>query len=132
MSSRPREATEVDVYIGNQIRMLRLLEKESQAYLGELLGVTFQQVQKYERGSNRLSASRLMVIAQHYQVSSYFFFEECENLKGKLSDKASSVTDLSKSAFGVKLADAIVKINDPEVRKQVLTMARMLGKFEAD
>ena len=65
----------VDVYVGARLRMRRTMLGMSQSKLGELLGVTFQQVQKYEKGSNRISASRLQHTARVLEVSPGYFFE---------------------------------------------------------
>jgi transcriptional regulator with XRE-family HTH domain len=65
----------VDVYVGGRLRMRRMLLGMSQSKLGELLGVTFQQVQKYENGSNRISVHRLRLTARALDVSPSYFFE---------------------------------------------------------
>ncbi len=64
----------IDSHVGNRVRMQRILLKMSQEKLGEALGITFQQVQKYEKGVNRISASRLQQIAQFLNVPPSFFF----------------------------------------------------------
>src|ERR1700689_3884660 len=66
----------VDVYVGARLRMRRTMLGMSQSRLGELLGVTFQQVQKYEKGTNRISASRLQHTAQILGVEAAYFFDE--------------------------------------------------------
>lgn len=80
-----RDPNFVDVHVGNRIRMRRQFVGMSQEKLGELLGITFQQVQKYEKGSNRISASRLYYTAKTLGVPVQFFFDElpgAENSEG--------------------------------------------------
>src|SRR5688572_12806088 len=74
-----RSANPVDVYVGARVRMCRLMLNMSQGKLGEELGLTFQQVQKYEKGSNRIGASRLQQIAFILKVPVAFFFEGAPN-----------------------------------------------------
>ena len=71
-----RDPNSIDVHVGNRVRMRRQLIGMSQEKLGELLGITFQQVQKYEKASNRISASRLHHVAQILGVPVQFFFED--------------------------------------------------------
>ncbi|MDH3740939.1 MAG: helix-turn-helix domain-containing protein, partial [Hyphomicrobiales bacterium] len=71
-----RNPNPIDVHVGNRVRMRRMLIGMSQEKLGERLGLTFQQVQKYEKGSNRISASRLYQMAQILGVPVQFFFED--------------------------------------------------------
>lgn len=72
----------IDSHVGNRVRMQRILLKMSQEKLGEALGITFQQVQKYEKGVNRISASRLQQIAQFLNVPPSFFFSGCAGQSG--------------------------------------------------
>src|SRR6516164_6330509 len=71
----------VDRYVGGRVRMRRMMLAMSQEKLGESLGLTFQQVQKYEKGTNRIGASRLQQISQILQVPVSFFFEDAPNVK---------------------------------------------------
>src|SRR6202140_2944598 len=72
-----------DKYVGSRVRMRRLMLGLSQAQLGEALGITFQQVQKYEKGTNRISASRLQGISQILQVPIEFFFDGAPHKRGQ-------------------------------------------------
>ena len=76
-----RDPNFVDVHVGSRIRMRRQLIGMSQEKLGELLGITFQQVQKYEKGANRISASRLYFTAKILGVPVQFFFEELPGIE---------------------------------------------------
>jgi transcriptional regulator with XRE-family HTH domain len=74
-AARPKQATKVDRHVGRRVRLMRELQGMSQSALGEKLGVTFQQVQKYERGESRISATRLFQIAASFNVSIAYFFD---------------------------------------------------------
>ncbi|PHR62371.1 MAG: transcriptional regulator [Robiginitomaculum sp.] len=103
----------------------------SQDRLGDKLGVTFQQVQKYERGANRISASRLWGMAEILEVPIQHFFEGLKE-KGEAygfaeDDETPMVYDFINSTDGVQLASAYSRISDPKVRRQILQLVRSLG-----
>ena len=120
----------VDVHVGLQVRLRRKQLKISQEKLADALGLTFQQVQKYERGSNRISASKLYEIARTLKVSIAWFFEG-------LGDpvNASDEDDASSSAFahgflltqdGVDLANLFPKIPERRVRRRIVELVRAM------
>src|SRR5580698_7105343 len=76
----------IDKHVGSRVRMRRMMLGMSQEKLGNALGLTFQQVQKYEKGTNRIGASRLQQIAHIVQVPVSFFFEGAPNVPGQVSD----------------------------------------------
>ena len=121
----------VDVHVGTRIRLQRLTMKLSQSVLGEKLGVTFQQVQKYERGTNRVSASRLWRMAEILGVPVEFFFHGIKDQaeSGGFAEGAETpiVYDFINSTDGVQLASAYSRISDPKIRRQVLQLVRALG-----
>lgn len=128
----PRAANPVDVHVGMRLRLRRQVLKMSQERLGNKLGVTFQQIQKYERGSNRVGASRLWKISQVLNVDVGFFFDGLAE-EGSISEFAADdqlpiVYDFIKSTDGVALAKAVSQINNKAVRRQVLELARALSK----
>lgn len=130
----PRSANPVDVHVGTRVRLRRQILKMSQEKLGDNLGVTFQQVQKYERGSNRVGASRLWKMSQVLEVPISFFFE---GLSGPMagsefaeSDQMPIVYDFINSSDGVALATAVSKIKSKAVRRQILELARSLAAAE--
>lgn len=132
----PRAANPVDVHVGMRLRLRRQVLKMSQERLGNKLGVTFQQIQKYERGSNRVGASRLWKISQVLNVDVGFFFDGLEE-EGSISEFAADdqlpiVYDFIKSTDGVALAKAVSQINNKAVRRQVLELARALSKASID
>lgn len=132
----PRSANPVDIHVGTRIRLRRQVMKMSQEKLGDQLGVTFQQVQKYERGTNRVGASRLWRLSQVLDVPVSFFFEGLTNEieAGEFSDNDQMpiVYDFINSSDGVALAKAVSQIDNKGVRRQILELARSLAKDSAD
>jgi len=130
----PRSANPVDVHVGTRVRLRRQILKMSQEKLGDNLGVTFQQVQKYERGSNRVGASRLWKMSQVLEVPIAFFFEGLTGPYGASEfaepDQMPIVYDFINSSDGVALATAVSKIKSKAVRRQILELARSLAKEE--
>jgi transcriptional regulator with XRE-family HTH domain len=129
----------IDSHVGNRVRMQRILMKMSQEKLGEALGITFQQVQKYEKGVNRISASRLQQISQFLNVPPSFFFQDAPNAPasapggGGFSDVASSqyVVDFLSTAEGLELNRAFARINEPKTRKRIVDLvATIADQFE--
>lgn len=125
----------IDRHVGSRVRMRRMLASISQEKLGEALGLTFQQVQKYEKGSNRISASRLQQIAKMLDVPVSFFFEGAPT--GDLptagfSDAASTayVSDFLSTSEGVQLTKAFVRIKNPRVRRRIVDLVEALGEEE--
>lgn len=103
----------------------------SQEKLGAELGVTFQQVQKYERGANRVGASRLWALSQVLEVPVSFFFEGLGGIAFPDSfaedDQTPIVYDFINSSDGVELAKAVSRIRSKAVRRQILELARSLA-----
>ena len=122
----------IDVHVGKRVRMRRMLVGLSQEKLGEALGVTFQQVQKYEKGSNRISASRLQGIAQLLDVPVAFFFEDAPAGLPAASETATrparDVVGLLATSEGVQLANAFIAIEDAQVRRRLVDLAEVLAK----
>ncbi len=107
----------------------------SQEKLGELLGLTFQQVQKYEKGVNRIGAGRLFEIAGILGVPVSFFYEDAEGRAGKASgfaEEADSapVMEFISSGEGLQLTLAFMRIKDPKVRRRILELVRELSEDE--
>ena len=131
-----RSANPVDVHVGARVRLRRLMLRMSQDKLGENLGVTFQQIQKYERGANRVSASRLWGMAGVLDVPVQYFFEGLnENaFAGGFSenDQTPMVYDFINSPDGVQLAAAFSRITDQKVRRQVLQLVRALSAEDSE
>ncbi len=122
----------VDVHVGSRVRMRRMMMSMSQERLGEQLGITFQQIQKYEKGSNRIGASRLQEIARVLQAPVAFFFEDAPGGEGGKagfaeSKSASYVTDFLTSSEGVSLNRAFARIADAKVRRRVIDLVEALA-----
>jgi transcriptional regulator with XRE-family HTH domain len=120
-----------DKYVGSRVRMRRLMLKMSQEKLGERLGLTFQQVQKYEKGTNRIGASRLQHIAQILKVPVSFFFE---GAGGRQSEDGSSkatvadyVSDFLSSSDGLALTKAFTNIKDSKLRRRVVDLVEEIA-----
>lgn len=127
----------IDRHVGGRVRMQRILMKMSQEKLGDALGLTFQQVQKYEKGTNRIGASRLQQISKTLNVPPSFFFEGAP-ISGDHHDglqeesSAQFVMDFLSTAEGLHLNRAFARIKDPKVRKRVLDLVTTLADSETD
>jgi transcriptional regulator with XRE-family HTH domain len=122
----------VDRYVGARIRMRRLMLKFSQTQLGDALGVSFQQVQKYENGSNRVGASRLQHIASILQVPVSFFFEEAPINRGEpaqISDAPSPelVTAFVSTTDGLRLIRALTNIKNTTLRRCIVQLVERIA-----
>jgi transcriptional regulator with XRE-family HTH domain len=126
----------VDVYVGARLRMRRTMLGMSQSKLGELLGVTFQQVQKYEKGSNRISASRLQHTARVLEVTPGYFFEgaPAQAADGGLAEPSpqSYVVDFLASTEGLQLNRAFMRVRDPKVRRRIVDLVVSLASDDED
>jgi transcriptional regulator with XRE-family HTH domain len=125
----------VDKYVGSRVRMRRVLLGMSQEKLGEALGLTFQQIQKYEKGTNRVSASRLQQISKTLKVPPSFFFDGAPTgevqKSGLVEDTLSSqVTDFLSSAEGLQLNRAFAKIRDHRVRRKIVDLVVTLANSD--
>lgn len=127
-----KHANPVDAQVGSRVRLRRMLIGMSQERLGELLGLTFQQVQKYEKGVNRIGAGRLFDVARILGVPIDYFYENVSSqLAGSRSvsegEVSPSVMDLVASGEGLQLSLAFMRIQDAKVRKRVLDLVRSLA-----
>jgi transcriptional regulator with XRE-family HTH domain len=118
----------VDTHIGKKLRLLRVMSNLTQAELAEALGVTYQQVQKYESGQTRISASRLYDLSNDFKVSLDYFFEGLlkvmqENDQEPFTYEASLPSDKG----GIELMKAFYRIKNPKLRKVVIDLAKTLG-----
>ncbi len=131
MSDKKKTPNPIDVHVGSRIRLRRTMLGMSQEKLGESLGITFQQIQKYEKGTNRVGASRLQNIAGILNVPAAFFFEDApgENVEaGGLAESSTSyVVNFLSSSEGVQLNRSFVKISDPKVRRRIIDLVKTLA-----
>jgi transcriptional regulator with XRE-family HTH domain len=117
----------IDKHVGNRVRMRRIMLGMSQEKLGDALDLTFQQVQKYEKGTNRISASRLQQMSNILQVPVPFFFEGAPHVPGqsKGTDKAPSPTYVSEflaTTDGLALTKAFMQIKDAKLRRRIVNL----------
>lgn len=125
-----------DIYVGSRIRLRRNMLGMSQENLGEKLGITFQQIQKYEKGTNRVGASRLQAISSILGVPVSFFFEDFvsqDTAGGKGFGEESSATfalDFVTSPEGLQLNRAFFKIGDAKVRRKIIDLVKVLASDE--
>ena len=125
-----------DKYVGSRLRMRRLMLDMSQTNIADALGLTFQQVQKYERGSNRISASRLQHLSQILQVPVPFFFEGAPAASAGPAAQApaegpSYVANFLATSEGLDLVKAFVSIEDPELRRAIVRLVQALAMESA-
>ncbi len=129
--SDERSANAVDRRIGQKVRARRLEITMSQERLAELLGVTFQQVQKYEKGVNRIAASRLFDIARALDVPVAQFFEGISGARGVTEDAGESfLYDTLSTPEGLQLVAMFASIKNPRIRRRVLDLVRALTDEE--
>ena len=121
----------IDRHVGSRVRMRRMLAGVSQEKLGEALGLTFQPVQKYEKGTNRISASRLQAISDVFRVPPSFFFQDEENAAPSAGQETGDVSTFVSSKEGLDLNRAFLKIEDAGVRKSIIQLATALSKASA-
>jgi transcriptional regulator with XRE-family HTH domain len=135
--SRMQKSTgQIDKDIGSRMRMRRMLVGMSQERLGEMLGLTFQQVQKYEKGTNRISVGRMIDIANVLGVEIGFFFEGLTGGK-KTQGFAESgqppfVADFMATQDGHQLLRSFTRIGNPKTRKAIVQLAASLADEEAE
>ena len=129
-----RDPNFVDRHVGNRVRMRRLLVGMSQEKLGELLGITFQQVQKYEKGSNRVSASRLYQVSRVLGVPVQYFYDELKEDNGPSgfaeSEGADAIAGALQSPDGVQIARIFSETTDPDKRKLILNAVKLLADYK--
>lgn len=128
-----KEADAVDAHVGQRIRFRRIMLGHSQGDLAKALGLTFQQVQKYEKGTNRIGASRLFAIAGFLRVPVGFFFEDMhgDTHIPDLSAAEPVNIDFMTSKEAVKLCQAFSRIEDQNVRTNLIQMTSAIAG-EAD
>jgi transcriptional regulator with XRE-family HTH domain len=120
-----------DKHVGARVRMRRMMLGMSQEKLGDALGLTFQQVQKYEKGANRIGASRLQQIAHILQVPVSFFFEGAPAAPGQQLGSAeapspSYVSDFLATSDGLALTKAFMRIRNPKLRRRIVDLVEQI------
>jgi transcriptional regulator with XRE-family HTH domain len=125
-----KKANPIDGQVGNRVRIRRMLIGMSQEKLGDHLGLTFQQVQKYEKGINRIGAGRLFEIARILDVPIDFFYDGVGTPSDGVGEARAPVMEFVSSTEGLQLSLAFMKIKDPKVRKRVLDLVKSLAEEE--
>jgi transcriptional regulator with XRE-family HTH domain len=132
-----RRPNPIDVHVGSRVRFRRMLLGMSQEKLGERLGLTFQQIQKYEKGINRIGASRLFDLAHVLGVPVQFFYEEApaggepDPLAGVGNAEKpaeNSIVEFLRSRDGLELNKAFVRIADVKARRAIVELVRSLAE----
>ncbi len=126
-----RSPNPVDLHVGGRVRMRRKMLGVSQERLAEALGLTFQQVQKYERGANRISASKLYEIARFLSAPVSFFFDGlADPVSGGGADAGAerSMHDFLMTTEGLELAASFPKISRARLRRRILDLVRTLAE----
>jgi len=126
----------IDKHVGSRVRMRRMMLGMSQEKLGDALGLTFQQVQKYEKGTNRIGASRLQQISQILQVPVSFFFEGAPQIPGQEGspvgmDEAPSpayVSDFLATSDGLALTKAFMRIKNAKLRRRIVDLVEQVAE----
>lgn len=125
----------IDVHVGSKLRERRNLLRISQEKLGRDLGLTFQQIQKYEKGANRVGASRLYEISQLLSVPTAYFFEDIpeehqNGNSGVAEQNASYMSQSIDKKESQQLIRAFYSIRDEETRKRVMELIKTIGDHE--
>ena len=129
----------IDKHVGSRVRMRRMMLGMSQEKLGDALGLTFQQVQKYEKGTNRIGASRLQQISQILQVPVAFFFEGAPHLAGgpvpegiEHAPSPAYVSDFLATSDGLSLTKAFMRIPDAKLRRRIVDLVQQIAGEEGE
>jgi transcriptional regulator with XRE-family HTH domain len=125
----------IDKHVGSRVRMRRMMLSMSQEKLGDALGLTFQQVQKYEKGTNRIGASRLQQISQILQVPVAFFFEGAPNIPPlggstdgmKEAPSPAYVSDFLATSEGLALTKAFMRIKEAKLRRRIVDLVEEIA-----
>ncbi len=123
----------IDKHVGSRVRMRRMMLNMSQEKLGDALGLTFQQVQKYEKGTNRIGASRLQQIANILQVPVSFFFEGAPHIPGSPTSGMSEapspayVSDFLATSDGLSLTKAFMRIKNSKLRRRIVDLVEQIA-----
>ena len=124
-----------DVYVGSRVRLRRKMLGLSQEKLGEKLGITFQQIQKYEKGTNRVGASRLQAMASALEVPVSFFFPDTSPLAdgaGMQEEGASFMMDFMSTSEGLELSRDFLRIRSGKLRRRIVELVRTLADEQAE
>ncbi|OPB31096.1 helix-turn-helix domain-containing protein [Bartonella sp. AR 15-3] len=134
MTKTRKKPDPIDIYVGARIRLRRNILGLTQEKLGEKLGITFQQIQKYEKGTNRVGASRLQAIAEIMDVPVSYFFDKgiaIQSIDG-FTESDNNFIDFCSSSEGIQLMRAFTNISDAKVRRKIIDLAKALSEEDHD
>ncbi|HWT30835.1 MAG TPA: helix-turn-helix transcriptional regulator [Propylenella sp.] len=119
----------IDIYVGSRVRLRRKMLGISQEKLGQKLGITFQQIQKYEKGTNRIGASRLKAMSEALEVPVSYFFPENSAAEGAglQEESVAFMMEFMSSGEGLDLGRAFAQIRNARIRRKVIELVRALA-----
>jgi transcriptional regulator with XRE-family HTH domain len=128
-----KQPNPIDIHVGSRVRLRRMMLGMSQEKLGESLGITFQQIQKYEKGTNRIGASRIQHISRVLSVPVSFFFDGAPGVNADQSrgigdaEPPNYLVDFLATTDGIQLNKAFVRIKDAKLRRRVIDLVRAMA-----
>jgi transcriptional regulator with XRE-family HTH domain len=127
----------IDKHVGSRVRMRRQMLAMSQTQLGDALGLTFQQVQKYEKGTNRMGASRLQQMSDILQVPVEFFFEGAPNASAPHGSNGSALSmveidDFVSNSDGLRLIGAFMRIDNAALRRRIVMLVQEIAGHDGN
>ncbi|HMK70016.1 MAG TPA: helix-turn-helix domain-containing protein [Xanthobacteraceae bacterium] len=129
-----RNPSSTDAHVGKRLRMRRLMLRMSQEMLADALGVTFQQVQKYEKGINRISAGRLRDISRIVGLPIQFFFEGLPETKAETKGSRDALqalaSDFLASSDGIAIAKTFNQIKSRAIRRSIVQVIKSIAAFD--
>ena len=141
MAGQKKRPNPIDVHVGSRVRLRRTMKGLSQEKLGDALGITFQQIQKYEKGTNRIGASRMQQISSALDVPVSFFFEDAPITQGTDGSQTAGLAEASSANYvvdflstpdGIQLNRAFVRISNQSIRRKVIELVRALADETGD
>ena len=128
-----RSISTVDIHVGRRLRAARLAQQISQEKLAEGVGLTFQQIQKYENGINRIGTGRLHALATLLEVPVSYFFEGIDSGSSKAAGDSnmSAITEALSTKEGVRIAIALSRIRDPKTRRSIAELLEAMIRNES-
>jgi transcriptional regulator with XRE-family HTH domain len=123
-----RRTGPIDKYLGDQLRARRIMMKMTQGDLGKSLGLTFQQIQKYEKGTNRMSAALMVPLAKILDIDIGYFYDEIPNTKHSGEIETPALTELALTLHGRRLIDAFLNLKNDALRGAVADLAQVLAR----
>jgi len=133
MNEVKKKPDPIDIHVGSRVRLRRAMMGMSQEKLGDRLGITFQQIQKYEKGTNRMGASRLQNIAAVLNTPVAFFFEDAPQTVDSTAEEGENeskspnyIVEFLSSSEGLQLNRAFMKIENPNIRRRIIDLVKSL------